>query len=129
MARWSWQRFAAGRWPFEPPPEPVKPPKVGGTRAPDQVLRIDFTRPHDFHYWHGGNGSVVFRRCVLVGFTTPTDDQGNPVASREWGHDRWLVLRQPDGRLAYLPREGLTYIEESSPDPEPDPNPRTEFNP
>jgi hypothetical protein len=32
----------------------------------------------------------------------------------EWGHDRWLVLRQPDGRLLYVPRDGLEYIEESA---------------
>jgi hypothetical protein len=99
------------RWPWQTKPGPVRPPKVGGTRAPDQVLRIDFSKPHDFHF-----GKQVFRGCVLVGFSTPVDEDSNPLArAGEWGHDRWLVLRQPDGRLAYVPREGLEYIEESQP--------------
>jgi hypothetical protein len=33
------------QWPWQKKPEPVRPPKVGGTRAPDQVLRIDFHFP------------------------------------------------------------------------------------
>jgi hypothetical protein len=104
------------RWPWQKRPEPVRPPKVGGTRAPDQVLGIDFSRPHDFHFQHHSGGEQVFRRCILVGFTTPTDGRGNRVGGAgEWGHDRWLVLRQPDGRLVYVPRDGLAYIEESHP--------------
>src|SRR5262249_29177304 len=109
------------RWPWEKPIEPVKPPKVGGTRAPDQVIAIDFSRPHDFHFsFYSGsdNGTKqVFRRCILLGFTTPTDAGGNRVGGEgEWAqHDRWLVLRQPDGRLVYVPRGGLHYIEESQP--------------
>jgi hypothetical protein len=102
--QWPWQKTK--------PPEPVRPPKVGGTRAPDQVLRIDFTRPHDFHFLVYNN-EHVFRGCVLVGFTTPMDNDGQQVGRGEWGHDRWLVLRQPDGRLVYVPRDGLQYIEES----------------
>jgi hypothetical protein len=98
------------RWPWQKKPQPARPPKVGGTRAPDQVLRIDFNRPHDFYF---GNG-LVFRNCTLVGFTTPMDDEGNRLGGwGEWQHDRWLVLRQPDGRLVYVPREGLQHIEES----------------
>ena len=108
---------------FKPKPkpaEPIRPPKVGGTRAPDQVLRIDFNRLHDFHFRFYNGGEQVYRSCVLVGFTTPVDDEGNAVSgAREWsGHDRWLVLRQSDGRLAYVPREGLQFIEESQSPPE-----------
>ena len=92
----------------------MKPPKVGGTRAPDQILCIDFSRPHDFHFRFYSGGEQVFKRCVLVGFTTPVNDSGNRIGGAgEWGHDRWLVLRQLDGRVVYLPRDGLQYIEES----------------
>ena len=101
MKEWTW------RWPWQKPaePEPPRPPKVGGTRVPDAVHRIDFTRPHDFHFRFGYNKeqSVVFRRCVLVGFTTPDE---NGAAGRgdfgEFTHNRWLVLRQEDGRLRYV---------------------------
>ena len=71
MKQWTW------RWPWQkPPPEPVRPPKVGGTRVPDAVHRIDFSKPHDFHFRFGYNKEpdVVFRRCLLVGFTTPVED-------------------------------------------------------
>jgi hypothetical protein len=103
------------QWPWQKSPDPVRPPKVGGTRAPDQVLRIDFTRPHDFHFGQYDGGEMVFRDCILVGFTTPVDDGGNRIgAASEWGHDRWLVLRQKDDRLVYVPRDGLRYIEESA---------------
>jgi hypothetical protein len=90
---------------------------VGGTRAPDQVVRIDFGKPHDFHFRIYGSGTEqVFRKCILIGFTTPTDDQGNAIGGqREFDHDRWLVLRQADGRVVYAPREGLQYIIESEP--------------
>jgi hypothetical protein len=104
------------QWPWQKKPEPVRPPKVGGTRVPDQVLRIDFSQPHDFYFRSYDGGKQVFRSCVLVGFTTPVDDDGNRLGGEgEWGHDRWLVLRQPDGRLVYVPRDGLQYIEESQP--------------
>lgn len=107
------------RWPWEKKPEPVRPPKVGGTRVPDQVMHIDFSRPHDFHFRFYSGGEQVFRGCVLVGFSTPTDGAGNRLGGDpergEWGHDRWLVLRHLDGRLAYVPREGLQFIEESQP--------------
>lgn len=104
-------------WPWsKKKPEPIRPPKVGGTRVPDQVLGIDFSRPHDFHFRFYSGGEEVFRGCILVGFSTPTDDNGNRVGGGgEWGHDRWLVLRLSDGRLAYAPREGLQYIMESAP--------------
>jgi hypothetical protein len=102
-------------WPWtKKKPEPVRPPKVGGTRVPDQVLGIDFSQPHDFHFHFYGGKDEVFIGCVLVGFSTPTDDGGNRVSGGEWGHDRWLVLRLPDGRLVYAPREGLQYIVESA---------------
>lgn len=108
-------------WPWQKPKaEPVRPPKVGGTIAPDQVLRIDFDKPHDFHFNFHSSGTVVFCACVLVGFTTPVDSEGNKVSSdREWGewsHNLWLVLRRPDGRLIYVPRDNLQYIVESSRD-------------
>ncbi len=38
-------------WPWsKPTPEPIKPPKVGGTRAPAQIETIDFTKPHDLPF-------------------------------------------------------------------------------
>jgi hypothetical protein len=104
-------------WPWSKKPEPVRPPKVGGTRVPDQVLRIDFARPHDFHFRFYGGSDVVFKGCILVGFTTPVDDDGARLGGGgEWTHDRWLVLRLPDGRLVYVPRESLQYIAESAPE-------------
>lgn len=104
------------QWPWQKQPEPIRPPKVGGTRAPDQVLRIDFSRPHDFHFRFFSGSECILQSCVLEGFTTPVDDAGNRLGGgREWGHDRWLVLRRSDGRLVYAPREGLQYIEESEP--------------
>src|SRR5204862_528754 len=71
-------------------PEPIRPPKVGGTRAPDQILRIDFSKPHDFHFRFDGGRDEVFRGCVLVGFTTPTDDGGNRLGGGgDWLTDRY----------------------------------------
>jgi hypothetical protein len=104
-------------WPWsKKKPEQVRPPKVGGTRVPDQVLRIDFSKPHDFHFRFYNGGAEVLRSCVLIGFTTPMDSDGNRVGGGgEWGHDRWLVLRLPDGRLVHAPRDGLQYIVESLP--------------
>jgi hypothetical protein len=105
-------------WPWSKKPEPVRPPKVGGTRAPDTVLRIDFTKPHDFHFRFYNGDEVVFAGCVLDGFTTPVDDDGNRVGGGGeggWGHDRWLVLRRSDGRLVYAPRDSLQYLVESAP--------------
>jgi len=103
------------RWPWQPLPEPVKPPKVGGTRAPGDVHRIDFSKPHDFHFrFVYERGEVVtLRGCLLVGFTTPSEDGGAGGGPSEYGHNRWLVLRQQDGRLLYAPRDNLLYIEES----------------
>lgn len=103
---WPWQKKKV---------EPVRPPKVGGTRAPDQVLRIDFTKPHDFHFRFYSGGEEVFGGCILVGFTTPVDDGAQVAGPGEWGHDRWLVLHLPDGRLVYAPRDGLQHIAESPP--------------
>ncbi|MFO0952834.1 MAG: hypothetical protein U0835_17130 [Isosphaeraceae bacterium] len=108
------------QWPWDKKkPEPVRPPKVGGTRAPDDVRRIDFTRPHDFHFRFGYDRGdpKVFRRCLLVGFTTPGDEQsGVGGGFGEYAHNRWLVLRQEDGRLVYVPRDSLLFIEESEPE-------------
>lgn len=102
------------QWPWQKQPAPIRPPKVGGTRVPDQVLRIDFSRPHDFHFRFFSGSECILQSCVLEGFTTPVDDAGNQLGSgREWGHDRWLVLRKPDGRRVYVPRDGLQYIEET----------------
>jgi hypothetical protein len=95
----------------------VKPPKVGGTRAPADVHRIDFSKPHDFHFRFGYDKgeATVFRRCVLIGFTTPTeDDTAESAGYGEYAHNRWLVLRQENGRLLYVPRDSLLYIEESA---------------
>lgn len=107
--RWPWQK--------KPEPEPVKPPKVGGTRAPDQIRTIDFTKPHDFHFRIGYNQEkeLVLRRCIVVGFTTPVSDNGSANAYEEYTHNRWLVLQHADGRLVYVPRDGLMYIEEPAP--------------
>jgi hypothetical protein len=96
----------------------VKPPKVAGTRAPADVRRIDFSKPHDFHFRFGYDKGepAVFRGCVLIGFTTPgEEDTGGAASFGEYAHNRWLVLRQKDGRLLYVPRESLLYIEESAP--------------
>jgi|GEM_PF-1769817 len=103
------------RWPWEKPkPEPVRPPKVGGTRAPDAIRAIDFTKPHNFHFRCGYNQekTLIFERCLLVGFTTPMSDGAASEGYEERIHNRWLVLQHPDGRLAYVPRDGLLYIEE-----------------
>ena len=105
------------RWPWQKQPEPVKPPKVGGTRAPAAVHRIDFSKPHDFHFRFGYDKGVatVFRGCMLIGFTTPTEaEAGASSGFGEYAHNRWLVLRQADGRLLYVPRDSLQYIEESA---------------
>ena len=101
-------------WPWQQKVPALPPPKVGGTRAPAEVHRIDFTKPHDFYFRFGHESSepTVFRRCVLVGFSTPDDP---PKAHRLWeehSHNRWLVLRREDGRLAYASRDNLLYIEE-----------------
>jgi hypothetical protein len=93
------------------------PPKVGGTRAPAEVCRIDFSKPHDFHFRFGYEKGepTVFRGCVLIGYTTPTEDDASGSAGfGEYAHNRWLVLRQENGRLLYVPRDSLTYIEESA---------------
>ena len=60
----------AWRWPWEKPePEPVRPPKVGGTRAPSNIEKIDFDQPHDFHFRFGyEKGTLkVFTNCRLDG--------------------------------------------------------------
>jgi hypothetical protein len=107
----------AWRWPWQKPErEPVRPPKVGGTRAPDSVRAIDFAKPHDFHFNFGYNKDLplVLRRCLLVGFTTPmADDAIAGNAYEDGSHNRWLVLQQEDGRLVYAPRDRLLYIEET----------------
>ena len=110
------------RWPWQ---KHVKPPKVGGTRAPAEVHRIDFSKPHDFffRFAYDGGELTVFRRCVLVGFTTPEG------GSREYAHNRWLVLRREDGRLLYASRESLLYIEESgTAEPPPAADPASHVN-
>jgi len=102
------------RWPWQKQPEPVKPPKVGGTRAPAAVHRIDFSKPHDFFFRFFDRGEpTVFPRCVLVGFTTPEDDAARGGGYGEYSHNRWLVLRREDGRFLYASRHSLLYIEES----------------
>jgi hypothetical protein len=105
------------RWPWQKEiPEPVRPPKVGGTRAPDSIREIDFKKPHDFHFCLGQNGNVpiVLQRCLLVGFTTPLNDEtGDEPNFLEYPHTRWLVLQHEDGHLIYVPRDQLIYIEES----------------
>lgn len=105
------------RWPWEKPkPDPVvRPPKVGGTRAPSQIETIDFNKAHDFHFRVGYNRetSIVFENCLLIGFTTP---MSNDASSPEWeerSHNRWIVLQRPDGRRVYIPRDNLSYIEDS----------------
>jgi hypothetical protein len=103
-------------WPWSKT-ERIQPPKVGGTRAPAEVCRIDFTKPHDFHFrlGHHEGEPKVFANCVLIGFTTPTDDGTKDTTGySEYAHNRWLVLRQENGRLLYIPRDSLLYIEESS---------------
>src|SRR5262245_27052722 len=103
------------KWPWKKPAE-IRAPKVGGTRAPEHVLRIDFQKPHDFRFNLGSKGEMtVFRRCILIGFTSPMDREREQQFGEEaWsGHDRWLVLKQSSGLLVYVPRGGLVFIEES----------------
>ena len=106
------------RWPWQKPePELVRPPKVGGTRAPDMIRTIDFSKPHNFHFRLGydKDKQIVFERCVLVGFTTPMGEDAGGGRYEEYTHNRWIVLQHEDGRLVYVPRDGLVYIEEPSP--------------
>jgi hypothetical protein len=104
----------AWRWPWQKRSEPIKPPKVAGTRAPNRVLSVGFDRPHDYHFHFQESGEpLVFRRCTLVGFTTPIEDPHDVPSYGEAQYDRWLVLKRPDGRLVYVPRNALRYIEES----------------
>lgn len=103
------------KWPWEKSePEPVKPPKVGGTRAPDQIETIDFQKPHDFHCRFGYDKErfFVFERCLLIGFTMPMDKAAAPNWEESL-HNRWIVLQRPDGRRVYIPRDQLLYIEDS----------------
>ncbi|QDV87618.1 hypothetical protein TBK1r_66490 [Stieleria magnilauensis] len=107
------------RWPWQKPeePKPVRPPKIGGTRAPANVQEIDFTKPHDFHFRiaYDKSATQVFERCLLVGFTTPMTDEDNQPAYEEFTHNRWIVLQREDGRRVYIPRDNLLYIEDSDP--------------
>ncbi len=105
------------RWPWEKPKtEPiVRPPKVGGTRAPSHVETIDFTKPHDFHFRMGYDREkgMVFENCLLIGFTTPMSNDTSYSEWEERTHNRWIVLQRPDGRRVYIPRDNLSYIEDS----------------
>lgn len=82
-------------------------------------MNVGFDRPHDYHVRFQSSGdAVVFHRCTLVGFTTPIDDPHDVPGQGEAWYDRWLVLKRPDGRLVYVPRDALLYIEESVNDSE-----------
>ena len=103
-------------WPWsKPAPEPIRPPKVGGTRAPAQIETINFTKPHDFHFrlGHDRSNTIVFERCLLIGFTTPMSDDPPQSRWEEYAHNRWIVLERPDRRRVYIPRDDLLYIEDS----------------
>ena len=104
-------------WPWNKRPKRIRPPKVAGTRAPNQILSICFDRPHDYHFqfgqFAGSEEMAVFRSCILVGFTTPIDDPHDVPSHEEAWYDKWLVLKRTDGRLVYVPRNALKYIEES----------------
>ncbi len=106
------------RWPWEKPkPERVvRPPKVGGTRAPAKIEEIDFNKPHDFYFRFGYEKPVmhVFEACRLIGFTTPMHDETSQPEWEERQHNRWIVLERPDGRRVYVPRDSLVYIEDST---------------
>lgn len=104
------------KWPWtKSEPEPVRPPKVGGTRAPAQIETIDFCKPHDFHFrlGHDRNHPIVFENCLLIGFTTPMSDDPPSPRWEEYSHNRWIVLQRPDGLRVYIPRDELLYIEDS----------------
>jgi hypothetical protein len=103
------------RWPWQK--SKVRPPKVGGTRAPDQVETIDFSKPHDFYFRFGRDAGAVtvFERCVLIGFTTPMTDDPPTPRWEEYSHNRWIVLKRPNGSRVYVPRDSLLYIEDSKP--------------
>jgi hypothetical protein len=105
------------KWPWEThKSKDVRPPKVGGTRAPSRIEAIDFSKPHNFHFRIGYNqeNAVVFERCILIGFTTPMSDDLPSPQWEEYSHNRWIVLQRPDGRRVYIPRDNLSYIEDSS---------------
>jgi hypothetical protein len=104
------------RWPWQKPPvQPIRPPKAAGTRAPSNIEAIDFSKPHDFHFQlrYDTNSIQVFERCILVGFTTPMEDNQSAGGYEEYAHNRWIVLQRPDGRRIYIPRDKLMYIEDS----------------
>ena len=107
------------RWPWEKPKDAdtvVRPPKVGGTRAPSNLESIDFNKPHNFHFRFGYERAEihVFEACLLIGFTTPMNDGNQSPEWEERQHNRWIVLQRSDGRRIYVPRDSLLYIEDST---------------
>jgi hypothetical protein len=110
--RWPWQKSAE--------PKAVRPPKIGGTRAPANVQEINFSKLHDFHFRiaYDKSATQVFERCLLIGFTTPMTNDENSPTYEEFAHNRWIVLQREDGRRVYIPRDNLLYIEDSVKDTE-----------
>lgn len=103
----------------KPKPQEVVPPSVGGQKAPSSVREIDFEKRYDLHCVLFEKEKTVFKNCKVVGFTGPAqaghtvDGGGSSLGSRDFYQhfDRWLVVEQGDGRLAFIPPQSLRYLE------------------
>lgn len=101
----------------KPKPQEPEPPSVGGQKAPSSVREIDFSKRYDLHCVLFEKEKTVFTNCKVVGFTGPAtagkEVSGSGLSSRDYYQhfDRWLVIEQGDGRLAYIPPNSLRYLE------------------
>ncbi|MBN9518621.1 hypothetical protein J0H58_08895 [bacterium] len=101
-----------------PKPAGDEPPSVGGQKAPATVREIDFDKRYDVYCSFFEKEPTVFRGSKVVGFTGPANagqevGGGSGLSSRGYYQhfDRWLVIEQADGRLAYIPPNSLRYLE------------------
>jgi hypothetical protein len=113
-------------------PGAPRPPELGGQQVPDTVYEIPFDRQYDLYCSGYGNEKfTVHRNCQILGFTGRGEENsrgrrgsafigfsglsGSGVSSYAEFFEHWLVLKLPDGRLAYIPPNSVQFIEESSP--------------